>query len=197
MSFADIVKRDCIQSKSEIDNTTDEFKLPGGRRYQRDGDRLEKASIKSFPKSLQRYLKTNVKPKNDKGNVIVEFDVIYHCESSKEIVSFEIKGVNKDTINNVVRQTTLLKQGLRQKKFLLDNYPGYTINTIYCFIMGKTKKEKTSVKSEWNVVSHIHKKCSIEQTFIKKLLDNGIKVAIGETPQHCIRKALTILNLLK
>jgi hypothetical protein len=178
----------------------DNLKLPGGRRYQKDGNRLEKAFFNILPKTIKKDVRVNVKPLYLNGNAIIEFDMIYMSDSSKRIISFEIKGVNKYTTDDYNRQTKLLSQGLRQKKYLIENYNDYNINIIYCFVIGKTNKnnkntKKTLSDSEWKSVLPVDITKSLDINFIKKLKNNGINVAIGETPQHCVNKALLIMNL--
>ena len=93
-------------------------KLPGGKTYQKGGLRLEKAFCHNVPRKFQDHIKKNVVYRNSEGNTAIEFDMIYSSEREKKAVSFEIKGVNQDTINNIDRQKKIIEQGLRQKKFL-------------------------------------------------------------------------------
>lgn len=175
----------------------DSYKLPGGKRYQKDGCRLEKAFYKTLPSIIKKNVLINVKPLHSNGNAIIEFDMIYMSDSSKRIISFEIKGVNKYTTNDTKRQTKLLEQGLRQKKYLIKNYADYNIDIIYCFVTGKTKEiEKKKISNgEWKTVTTLDSTKSLDIKFVKNLKNNGIKVAIGESPSHCVKKALFILNL--
>lgn len=186
-----------------IKNTTismTDCKLPGGKRYQKDGGRLEKAFFNSLPNKIKNNVSVNIKPMHPNGNAIVEFDMLYRSDSLKRIISFEIKGANKKTIDSIERQDKLIYQGLRQKKYLSETFENYTIDNIYCFVTGKNKDfegKKNSDDSEWKcVISHEPKK-TIDNEFLKRLKQNGFFVAIGETPQHCVKKALFILELLR
>jgi hypothetical protein len=183
----------------EQDFLNPDWKLPGGKRYQKDGVRLENAFYKGLPKKFQHCVTVNVKPKLPNGNVVVEFDMIYQSDSSKRIASFEVKGVNPRTINNLERQKKLIEQGLRQKTYLENNYPDYKIDCIYCFVTGKIKDkiEEPISESEWRTVTITKNKSVLDNEFIKKIRANGISVAIGETPQQCAKNALTILGLLR
>jgi len=173
-------------------------KLPGGKRYQKDGYRLEKAFYNSLPKTIKKNISVNIKPRYPNGNVIVEFDMIYKSESSKRIISFEIKGVNKHTTNDLERQNKLISQALRQKKYLIENYSDYSIETVYCFVTGVNKdSEEKCQTDEWKKVVSCDIKKSLDRDFIKKIKQNNIAVAIGETPQHCAKKALLMMNLLR
>jgi len=173
-------------------------KLPGGKRYQKDGDRLEKAFYNSLPKTIKKNISVNIKPRYPNGNVIVEFDMIYKSESSKRIISFEIKGVNKHTTDDLERQNKLISQALRQKKYLIDNYSDYSIETFYCFVTGFNKDNEVMQKDdEWKKVASGDIKKPLDRDFIKKIKQNNIAVAIGETPQHCAKKALLMMNLLR
>jgi hypothetical protein len=173
-------------------------KLPGGKRYQKDGDRLEKAFFNSLPKTIKKNISVNIKPRYPNGNVIVEFDMIYKSESSKRIISFEIKGVNKHTTDDLERQNKLISQALRQKKYLIDNYSDYSIETVYCFVTGFNKDNEVMQKDdEWKKVASGDIKKPLDRDFIKKIKQNNIAVAIGETPQHCAKKALLMMNLLR
>lgn len=176
------------------------FKLPGGKRYQKDGDRLEKAFYNSLPKNIKNKISVNIKPRYSNGNVIVEFDMIYRSDSSKRIVSFEIKGVNKHTTDNIERQNKLISQGLRQKKYLLENFSDYNIDIVYCFVTGinkRTEETKINKDTEWKCVYSNEQKKSLDNDFLKKIKLNGINVAIGETPMQCAKKALKMMNLLR
>ena len=177
-----------------------DWKLPGGPRYQKDGHRLEKALFNSLPQSIKNKICVNVKPLNSDGNIIVEFDMIYQSESTKGIISFEIKGVNKHTIDNLERQNKLIKQGLRQRQYLLDNYGDYSVENVYCFVTGKQKKSESSIDTITNNNSEYEtdtEQTFLDPVFIKRLISNGFKVAIGETPQQCAKRALFMLKLSK
>lgn len=184
---------------NETDFLNPNWKLPGGKKYQRDGVRLENAFYNGLSKTIKSNISTNVQPRYSNGNAIVEFDMIYRSDSSKRIVSFEIKGVNSNTINNLVRQQRLIAQGVRQKEFLKKNFSDYTVDCIYCFVTGKIKNEtiEESNTSEWVSVTIVKPKPVLDPEFIKKIKSKGISVAIGETPQQCAKNALIMLNLLK
>jgi hypothetical protein len=197
---------------NENDFLNPDWKLPGGKKYQKDGARLETAFYNGLPKWIKKYLSVNVKPRYKNGNVIVEFDMIYQSDSSKRIISFEIKGVNPNTINNLERQKKLLSQGIRQKKYLEENYSGYKIDCVYCFVTGKIKTSEIveefeiseeETPSEWKFVkiprtkSSSQTKSILDGDFINRIKLNGIGVAIGETPQQCAKNALFSLNLLR
>lgn len=176
------------------------IKLPGGKRYQKDGDRLEKAFYNSLPEKIKKNINVNVKPRHPNGNVIVEFDMIYKSDSSKIIISFEIKGVNRNTTGNIERQNKLISQGLRQKKYLSDTYSDYKVETVFCFVIGNykhTEENNSSSEDEWKKVSSYDIKKPLDGDFIKKIKQNNIKIAIGETPQHCAKKALIMMKLLR
>jgi hypothetical protein len=178
------------------------WKLPGGKKYQRDGLRLENAFYNGLSKRIKNFISVNVKPKHPNGNIIIEFDMIYKSESSKRIISFEIKGVNPFTINNFDRQKKLIAQGVRQKNYLKDNYPDYKVDVIFCFVVGKNKKniiitnDNNASNTEWKAVYNSRSKYVLDPEFIKNIKYNDINVAIGETPQECAVKSLKILNLL-
>ena len=136
--------------------------------------------------------------------------MIYRCEVKNKIISFEVKGINNHTIDNLDRQTRLLEQGLRQKKYLSEHYPDYTIDNVYCFVTGKNI-EMLDIGNYWNDI-HTYYDSSYESylsdiyeriketssyKFIKKLFDNGFHIAFGETPQQCAKKAMILMNLLK
>lgn len=178
------------------------WKLPGGKKYQKDGVRLENAFYNGLPKRIKNNVITNVKPKSSTGNVIVEFDMIYQSDSLKRIISFEIKGVNPNTINNLERQKKLILQGIRQKKYLDENFSGYKVDCVYCFVTGKIKNNyKTETdsdcKSEWKSVSINKHKSNLDYDFIRKIKSHGLNVSIGETPQQCAKNALLMLGLLR
>lgn len=182
------------KSEGKSKNTNNlSFKLPGGRKYQKEGIRLENAFYSNIPKNIKHYIERNKAPKNEKGNVITEFDMLYISNSSKRIISFEIKGVNYKTINNYERQQKLIYQGKRQLKYLTENYSDYKINIIYCFIIGKKKETVDELnQSIWGKPKH--KICS---NFINTIKENGFLVSIGKTPSECCRIAIKMLNLLK
>ena len=197
----------------EADFLNPNWKLPGGKKYQKDGVRLENAFYNGLPKKIKNNISVNVKPRYPNGNVIVEFDMIYQSESSKRIISFEIKGVNPNTINNLERQRKLISQGIRQKKYLEENFSGYKVDCVYCFVTGKIKTseiverpeivEQLETPSEWKSVRIVRTKPTVrakpilDADFINKIKLNGIGVAIGETPQQCAKNALLALNLLR
>lgn len=173
-------------------------KLPGGKRYQKDGYRLEKAFYNNLPTTIKKHISVNIKPRYPNGKVIVEFDMIYKSEITKKIISFEIKGVNKNTTDDLERQNKLISQALRQKKYLMENFSDYSIETIYCFITGVNKdNEEMNQGDEWKKVKSYEIKKPLDRDFIKKIKQNNITVAIGETPQHCAKKALLMMNLLR
>ena len=184
-----------------IDFLNPDWKLPGGKKYQKDGARLENAFYNGLSKRIKNNISVNVKPRHSNGNVIVEFDMIYQSDSSKRVISFEIKGVNPNTINNLERQKKLISQGLRQKIYLEENYSGYKVDCVYCFVTGKIKtfeiNEESQINSEWKSVTTVRSKPILDIDFIKKIKTNGISVAIGETPQQCSKNALLMLNLLR
>jgi hypothetical protein len=187
----------------ETDFLNPDWKLPGGDKYRKGGVRLENALFNALPKSMKNSVSLNVKPRHPNGNVIVEFDMLYQSDSSSRIVSFEIKGVNPNTINNLERQKKLILQGLKQKQYLEDNYPSYKVDAIFCFVTGKIKSceivdnPETETDSEWKSVKIVKSKSMLDADFIKQIKLNGIHVAIGETPQQCAKNALLILNLLR
>lgn len=197
----------------EADFLNPNWKLPGGKKYQKDGVRLENAFYNGLPKRIKNNISVNVKPRYPNGNVIVEFDMIYQSDSSKRIISFEIKGVNPNTINNLERQRKLISQGIRQKKYLEENFSGYKVDCVYCFVTGKIKTseiigqpeivEEPETSSEWKSVRIVRTKPTVrakpilDADFIDKIKLNGIGVAIGETPQQCAKNALLTLNLLR
>ena len=199
----DLYTEMCKKKKhvDETDFLNPNWKLPGGKKYQKDGVRLENAFYNGLPKRIKSNISVNVKPRYPNGNVIVEFDMIYQSDSSKRIISFEIKGVNPNTINNLERQRKLISQGIRQKKYLEENYSDYKVDTIYCFVTGKIKTseiiEEPETNSEWKSVTVVRSKPILDPDFIKKIKNNGIGVAIGETPQQCAKNALLTLNLLR
>jgi len=200
----ELYNKEVSKKKKQVEETdflNPNWKLPGGKKYQKDGARLETAFYNGLPKWIKKYFSVNVKPRHDNGNVVVEFDMIYTSDSSKRIISFEIKGVNPNTINNLERQRKLISQGTRQKKWLSENYSDYKVDTIYCFVTGKIKTteiiEESQTNSDWKSVTIVRNKPNLDTEFIKKIKDNGICVAIGETPQQCAKNALSILNLLK
>lgn len=191
-----------------FDDSNPHFKLAGGKKVQQNGHRVEMAFYKSLPKYLQKYISTNVTPKDLSGNVILEFDMIY--QTLNTIVSFEIKGVNSTTINDSCRQEKLILQGIRQKNFLEEKFPYRKIMCVYCFVTGTNKtsnlpeptEPKEQIDSEnlikWEVVSHkLKDKVSLDSVFLKKLRDAGLYVAIGETPSKCAKSAVKIAQLIK
>jgi hypothetical protein len=171
--------------------------LPGGKRYQIDGERLENAFFKNIPKSIKSNMSVNIKPMDTRGNISVELDMLYHSKETKRVISFEIKGVNKNTINSVERQHKLIKQGIRQKMFLFDHYSDYTIDVVYCFVIGRKTDDTKIDDSEWKTVTKSTNPLNFNPQFIKQLKENGFKVAIGETPRQCAKKAFLLLNLIK
>jgi hypothetical protein len=185
---------------NETDFLNPNWKLPGGKKYQKDGVRLENAFYNGLPKRIKSNISTNVKPRSSNGNVIVEFDMIYQSDSSKRIISFEIKGVNPNTINNLDRQKKLIAQCIRQKKYLEENFSNYKVDCVYCFVTGKIKNEiieEPKTESEWMSVTIAKPKSVLDPEFVKKIKSNGVGVAIGETPQQCAKNALIMLNLLR
>ena len=223
----DIYKYESRQSKknkktqmNETDFLNPTWKLPGGKKYQKDGVRLENAFYNGLPKKIKNNISTNVKPRYSNGNVIVEFDMIFQSNSSKRIISFEIKGVNPNTINNLDRQQKLIAQAIRQKKYLEENFSDYKVDCVYCFVTGKIKNEilkksepkpetnsdsdshshsdsDSESESEWKSITIVKHNPLLDPEFIKKIKSNNIKVAIGETPQQCAKNALIMLNLLR
>lgn len=192
----------------EADFLNPNWRLPGGKKYQQDGARLENAFFNSLPTKIKNNISTNVTPKTSAGNIIVEFDMVYQSDSSKRIIAFEIKGVNPYTINNLDRQEKLLAQGIRQKKYLEYNFPHYKIDCVYCFVTGKIRHETLEEFSsfsdfdsdsdfEWKTVAISKHKSILDHEFVKNIKSNGVKVAIGESPQQCAKNALLMLNLLK
>ena len=162
---------------------------------------MENAFYNGLPKKIKNSVSLNVKPKSLDGNIIVEFDMIYQSDSTKRIISFEIKGVNPYTINNLARQKKLILQGTRQKNYLEENYSNYKVDCIYCFVTGKIKPDneenEKDIDSEWKSITVNKTKSILDQDFIKKIKANGLEVAIGETPLQCAKNALLALNLLK
>ena len=189
----------------EYDNYEDTlkpWKLQMGKKPQKGGDRLEKAFYNSLPKNIKNSISVNYKPRYPNGNVIVEFDMIYRSDSSKIIISFEIKGVNKYTIDNRERQNKLISQGLRQKKYLSDTFSDYKVETIYCFVTGQNKSSDSDEKisketTEWKSVNISNTKKKLDNEFIKRIKQNNINVAIGETPLQCAKKAIHMMGLLR
>jgi hypothetical protein len=111
--------------------------LPGGRCYQKGGERLEKAIYNCIPQYLKKYIKQNLRPKNNNGDVIVEYDMLYVTEN--KIVSIEVKGLNNKTSNCPERQIKLFNQAIRQKHFLDETFlnKNIKIGVIFCFVTGK------------------------------------------------------------
>ena len=161
----------------EYDNN---YLLPGGRCYQKDGERLEQAIYNCLPDQIKEKTLTNLKPTNN-GNIIIEYDMIYFNNNNNTIISFEIKGLNQKTCNSVFRQKKLLTQVQKQKTFLESNIKkkDLTITCVLCFVTGNYNTQ-------------------ISQSFIDSLRKYCI-VAIGKSPNNTIKcaiKQLTNLNLL-
>ena len=187
------------KKSDDVDYLNPNWKLPGGKKYQKDGVRLENAFYNGLPKRIKNNISVNVKPKSNTGNVKVEIDMLYQSESTKRVISFEIKGVNPNTINNLERQTKLISQAMRQKTYLEENYSGYKTDCVFCFVTGNIKN-KESVEdsgSEWKSPTVSKSKPILDLEFIKKIKSYGLNVAIGETPLQCAKNALLVLNLLR
>jgi len=167
-----------------------EIILPKGRKYQKDGFRLENAFYKNLPKTLFNKIILNYNPLNERGNIIIEFDRIFVSDSMKRVISFEIKGINKNTIDED-RQINLINQCIRQRNYLSKKYSDYKIDCIYCFVTGVVKIES----EEWSSIDK--NKYGIDNEFIKSIKSNGFLYSFGETPKKCAKNAVKILNLLK
>jgi hypothetical protein len=176
----------CSESSCDDSNCNDytndsESKLPGGKIFQRGGARLETKFKNAMPNFIQKHLFVNFKPLNEKGNFIVEYDMVYFGPK-KTIYSFEIKGLNSSTTNSAERQAKLIKQGLRQKQYLIENFVGYKIKSIYCFVTGYINDEVNGING-------------IGYDFLDKIRAEGLYVAIGRSPQQCAANALKTLGL--
>ena len=151
--------------------------LPGGRCYQKGGARLERATYECLPHDIKQNIKTNFKPQKVNGDVIVEYDMIY-CKN-KELISFEVKGLNYKTSKCPDRQSRLLDQAIRQRDYLYSNFlhKYKKIKVVFCLVTGKTNK-------------------NIDTNFINLLTSNDILVAIGETPNDTVKNATNQLKKL-
>jgi hypothetical protein len=149
--------------------------LPGGRCYQKGGARLENAIFNCLPDDIKRMTHTNLRPKKDNGDVIVEFDMIYN--KGNELISFEVKGLNNKTSRCPDRQMKLYNQAIRQKSFLIENFKNNNlkISVVFCFVTGKNDS-------------------NIDEQFINKLKNEGIIVSIGESPNETIKDAIKKLK---
>ena len=154
---------------------TDSNQLPGGRCYQKGGARLEQALYNCLPDDIKKDTLTNLRPKNEIGDVIVEYDMIYN--KGNDMISFEVKGLNYKTSRCPDRQARLFNQATRQKQFLMETYKNknFNISVVFCIVTGKTDKD-------------------IDQVFINRLKANGIIISIGESPNETIKDAICQLK---
>ena len=155
----------------------DNSQLPGGRCYQKGGARLEQALYNCLPDEIKKDTLMNLRPKNENGDVIVEYDMIYN--KGNDLISFEVKGLNYKTSRCLERQARLFNQAIRQKHFLMDTYKNrdFNISVVFCIVTGKTDKD-------------------IDTQFINKLKRNGILISVGESPNETIKDAIKQLKEL-
>lgn len=149
--------------------------LPGGRCYQKGGCRLEQASYNCLPEDIKKNTLTNLRPKKENGDVIVEYDMIY--SKGDEMISFEIKGLNNNTSRCPDRQQRLLNQAIRQRLFLMEHFKSKNLKIIVIFCLVKGKNNDI-----------------IDQKFIDSLINNDIMVAIGASPNETIKNAIKQLK---
>jgi len=147
--------------------------LPGGPKFQKGGFRLEHAFYKALPSEISENIKLNVTYRSDSGSIVAEYDMLYINEITRQIISFEIKGVNAKTLCDRRRRSAIIRQGIKQKQILLSVYPDYYVTCIYCFVTGKSTD-------------------SIDPEFIREILSCDINVATGDTPQQCAHAALEL-----
>ena len=178
------------------------FKLPGGKQYQKNGKRLEETIKKNLIKFCPEYILNNISFNykfNDNGNILVEYDVLFFSDSSKQksIVSFEIKGVNNSTINDA-RLEQFIKQGNRQRQCLKNKFPEYNIYIYYCFVVGNLSKKESekSDESEWTIITKpkISKHVDLDYKFLKKLKDNNFFILTGKSPRQCANNLILELK---
>lgn len=151
--------------------------LPGGRTYQKAGSRLENAIYKNLPDLLKQNISKNHKIKKSNGDILVEYDLLY--QNKNHIISFEIKGINSNVINNESYQNKLFSQAKRQIKYLDLISPNKKKLCIFCLI------------TDNNTV--------INPNLIAELNKANIMIGIGNTPSSCIKQIYNILikkNLL-
>lgn len=160
-----------------ISNTEFTYQLPGGRCYQKGGARLEQALYNCFPNNIKKYIKRNLRPKNANGDIIVEFDMIYYNEKAKQIISFEVKGLNDRIGNCPEKQNKIFNQTIRQKYFLTETFAKQNIQlaTVVCFVTGK-------------------KNTHIDPEFLNKFVENDIIVSVGITPNDVIKEVIIKLK---
>jgi hypothetical protein len=151
--------------------------LPGGKCYQKGGYRLEQAIYKCLPLNIKKHIKLNIRPLNDLGDIIVEYDMIY-CNSD-EIISFEVKGLNKKTLNCPDRQNKIINQAIRQKKFLTETFAHTDIDivVVFCFVTGNNQTP-------------------IDDDFLNCLRNIGVIVSVGPTPKDSMTNALQQLKTI-
>jgi hypothetical protein len=156
--------------------------LPGGRYYQKSGNRLELAIYNYLPNSIKKNITKNYKLKNSNGNVLVEYDMLY--ENNNNIISFEIKGINNKTSFNKHYFNKIIKQAERQVKYL-DIIGGTKKKlVIYCLVTGD---------------NYIMIDNDINPKLLDELTKMNILLCVGTTPNICINNIHSILvryNLL-
>lgn len=166
--------------------------LPKGAKYQKSGMRLEQIFYEGLHEIIKQKVELNYKPKTDDGKIIIEIDTLYCSHETKHIISFEIKGVNPMTIQSKDRQTQIINQGFRQKKYLQSAFPDYKIDVVYCFIFGKKKEIKQSLETEtWEDVK---KKSKLDSEFLRTIQKCGLRVLIADTPFKCAQSANNFIN---
>lgn len=147
--------------------------LPGGKFYQRSGLRLENAIYNQLPNTIKKYITKNYKLKKINGDTIVEYDLLY--ENKKNIISFEIKGINEETSFNKYHYDKLIKQAKRQVESLDNLNTSKKKLVIYCFVTG------TNINL-------------INPQLLNELTKLKILVSVGTTPGICINNVYNILN---
>ena len=146
--------------------------LPGGRIYQKAGSRLENAIYKNLPGILKQNISRNHKIKKSNGDILVEYDLLYQYKN--HIISFEIKGINSNVINNENYQDKLFSQAKRQIKYLDLIAPDKKKLCIFCLI------------TDNNTV--------INPKLIIELNKVNIMIGIGNTPANCVKQIYSILT---
>lgn len=140
----------------------------GGKSFQKGGERLERAFFKCMPDHIKQFTKCNVKPIAINGDIIVEYDLLYHNKKTDTIITFEIKGLNKYTCTTE-RKYQILEQIKNQQKHSRMLFSKYTVINVICIITGTA--------------------ATIDDTYIDLLNNNQFVVAIGKSPCDAVKSA--------
>ena len=147
----------------------------GGKAYQKGGERLEKAIYKCMPEQIKKYTKCNVKPTSVNGDIIVEYDLLYFNKETSTIITFEIKGLNKNTCTTE-RKEKILCQISHQLEHSKKLFKQYKVINVICIVTGSAT--------------------TVDAAFIQLLIEQHFVVAIGQSPFDAIKCAIKQLNLV-